>query len=525
MRHLGALALLLCLGRGALWAEEPAHLAARLEGATQALIQGLEAHAAWCGQKRAYGKRDEAYERLLEWAPEHEEARRWLRYERDEKGLWRQRSTYRRPTNPSKAVIQEADAALEALIETWRTAQVAACLAAQGMNERLTAEGHLAALLTRFPAAPEIAEAERRTLILLYRDALEAGLLEEVRRVGARLGDRWPLDIEVRATLGEVAHQDLWLLAESARTLRDASGLKGQVAAALEQAAAQVASSAPTPVEAGIDLPWAQAHATPAVRTAGTAKAPVLSHLAALAQAAGPVLEAVLGAPSARRAGFTAYAFSEPEELDRFLAAYPVVANPTLEQRKALQLSLVWADGRTMAIDGVVPVGQYDLCVNTLLNQLLSDSLLDGADLAGWQAEGIVRYLAYLMTGTRFSVQMSTDRYAGGETAARAVPASEDAWLVAALKLAESLPQLDLLLLLGKGLDALTASDATLAYAFSVYLIEGHPGLLRPFLLSVHKSANADKAAREILGMPMSIVEHRFRRWLSEVATPGANER
>ncbi len=525
MRRLGTLTLLLCLGTSGLRAEEPNDLAARLVAASPALIECLEAHAAWCAQKKAYGKRDEAYERLLEWAPEHEEARRWLRYERDDHGLWRQRSSYRRPTNPSKAVIQEADTTLATLIETWRRAQVAACLTADDLNERLAAERRLAALLTRFPAAPEIAEAERRTLILLYRDALEAGLLEEVKRLGTRLGDRWPLDIEVRATLGEVVHNDVWLLAESARTLRDASGLRGRVAAALEQAAAQVTSSAPTQVEAGIDLPWAQAYAAPAVRTAGTAGAPVLSRLATLAEAAGPVLDAVLGAPSVRRAGFTAYAFAEPEHLDRFLAAYPVVANATLEHRTSLQLSLVWADGRTMAIDGVLPVGQYDLCVNTLLNQLLSDSLLDGADLAGWQAEGIVRYLAYLMTGTRFSVQMSTDRYAGGETAARAVPASEDAWLMAALKLTESLPQLDLLLLLGKGLDALTAPDATLAYAFSIYLIEGHPGLLRPFLLSVHKSANADKAAREILGMPMSIVEHRFRRWLSEVATPGANER
>jgi hypothetical protein len=139
--------------------------------------------------------------------------------------------------------------------------------------------------------------------------------------------------------------------------------------------------------------------------------------------------------------------------------------------------------------------------------------------------EGAVRYLAYLLTGTRFTVGVAAGRYASGETAPRAVPASEDAWLMAARDLLAAKDPPDLRLLLGKGLDSITAPEATLAYALAVYLLEGHPGLFAPFALSVRKTSDAERSAREVLGTSLPVLGHRLRRWLDEVAREGRNER
>ena len=55
------------------------------------------------------------------------------------------------------------------------------------------------------------------------------------------------------------------------------------------------------------------------------------------------------------------------------------------------------------------------------------------------------------------------------------------------------------------------------AYAFAVYLLEGHDGVAAEFVAALAKTADADKACLEVLRRPRPVVEHRLKRWLDEV--------
>jgi len=506
--------------------EEPAGgLAARLEGLRLDLVRGLEEHARECARKKALGKRDEAWALVLDLEPDHEEARRWLRYKRDAEGVWKQASHYRRPSNPDRAVAARCDEARDALVRAWRSGVVAACETAQGMSDLRAAEARLSEMAERHPGLEDLDAARRAVWLAIHVEAGARGCLEDLDRAADALRSRFPEDLVVRARLGEVPVEGVWLLVESQRTLAETAGLRAAGTEALARAKQRIAPVEPTDLERRLELPLSHPQAGEHVRTAGTAPDEVLAHLAALGDALGPLLERALGRPTVRRQRLSVNAFAQSEHLDAFLAAYPVVENPTLTRRKELALSVVWADGSTLAIDAVPAVAQYDLCVHTLLNQTLSDTLFGGADLSGWEAEGPVRYLAYLLTGTRFTVGVAAGRYATGEASPRAVPASEDAWLMAARALLAKADPPDLRLLFGKGLDAITAPEATLAYALSVYLLEGHPGLFAPFALSVRRTSDADRSAREVLGVSLPVLGHRLRRWLDEVAREGKNER
>jgi hypothetical protein len=235
-------------------------------------------------------------------------------------------------------------------------------------------------------------------------------------------------------------------------------------------------------------------------------------------QAAGPLFEHALGTAPVRRKGLTIYVFSEKGQLEVFLAKYPVVDNFSLQQREALGLDLVFPDGYSMAVKANPPDAQLDLVVNTVFNQLFSDTLLDGNSTQGWHAEGISRYLAFRLAGTRLSINLAS-RYGTGAKD-REVPGSEDAWLANAHGLLRRTADVGLALMLGKGIDAFESRDAIVSYAFAVYLLEGHPGLAGLFVRTQARTADVDRACREILGAPLPVVEHRFRTWLDEVTAP-----
>ena len=95
------------------------------------------------------------------------------------------------------------------------------------------------------------------------------------------------------------------------------------------------------------------------------------------------------------------------------------------------------------------------------------------------------------------------------------MPESGDPWLLKAR--AHVAKGADLRLLLGKGVDVFSVRDSMVAYAFAVYLLEGHRGVAADFVTALAKTADADKACLDVLGLPRSVIEHRLKRWLDEV--------
>lgn len=469
----------------------------------------LAAHAAWCAKKKLYGKRDEAYERLLAFEPDHKEARKKLKYKRGDDHAWVQNPRYKRARNLAKKGQAEADATLAAILEAQVTGLLALCGSAETIPQLLWARSTLAGLHSTYPGRSDIAPIER-TLALRYHAATkDKALVKEMVETEDWLRERYGTDLAVRDALGEVTRDDLWLLRESARTLEQVAGLDATIAAARK--VAPTASDA-TKAEAKIELPWSQAVATKHVRVAGTADPKEMVKVATACEAAGALFEQALGTAPAWRAGLTVYLFAKKDERATFLKGFPTVDNVTLKHQD--KLDLVYADGQTLVVRALQARGQLDLAVNEILNQMVADTFLGSETPLAWHAEGISRYLAWKLTGTRMAINVS-GKYAG-DAQDRAVPDADAKWLVKVRAQLAKKPA-GLQLLLGKGTDAFGARDALVAYGFAVYLIEGHDGLAGEFLKLHYKTKDVDRGCRDLLGMPRAVVEERLLRWLDEV--------
>lgn len=508
------LLLLLAGATGPARASELTDARAALEGKT---AEALDALATWCTKKRLFGKRDETYALLLEFDPEHEAARKKLRYTKDENGAWVQDPKFKLGTNWSRSALPEHEKRLAAILDAYRAGQLALYARASSIADLLWARRELTAYMHRYPEDERPGPLLRNVGMKYYEAARDRGLVQEMVETASQLRALHPEDVDVRTALGETKHEGRWMLLESARYLSDAAGLDAVVERTLRRMG-RPKTAEPREVEAKIALPWKPGAATADVRAMGTVEEEHLRKIATRCQAAGPLFEAALGAAPSRRAGLTLYVFGEKGELDSFLAGYPVVDNPSLQQREKLKLDLVYVDAYGMALKANPPDAQLDLAVNTVLNQVFSDTFLGSEDCRGWHAEGISRYLAFKLLGTRLSINV-VGRYAG-QGGDRHVPESKEDWLAYAHGLLSRSEHVGLALMLGKGVDVFDVRDAVVSYAFAIYLLEGHEGLAAPFVRAVVRTADVDEACREILGMPLPVLEHRFRTWLEQVTEP-----
>ena len=93
MRHLAPLLLLLGLAvpARAETAEEDRRAAAT------ALVARLQDLAKWCHDEKLFGARDRTYGVILHFAPDHSDARAWLKYVKAKNGVWKQDPRYKEP--------------------------------------------------------------------------------------------------------------------------------------------------------------------------------------------------------------------------------------------------------------------------------------------------------------------------------------------------------------------------------------------------------------------------------------------
>lgn len=497
-----------------------------LEDARASLEKDLAAAlvdlAGWCTKKRLYGRRDAAFEVLLEVDPDHAEARKRLKYKKDEAGGWVQSPAYKPATNWKRDLVPESEERLAKIQADHLTALLQLYGRATALTDLLWARREVEALQGRYPADARLPKLLRTLVLRYYRHVAEKGLVNEMDGAAAFLRTHYPRDVEILGALGEVDYKGVRMLTETATTLKRGRDSATAARAALEKIELQPAKLDAD--EAKIKLPWTAGVATSDIRVVGTAKAEELRAVATHVQAAGVVFEGALNVPPSRRKGLTLVVLAGEGEDDTFVEAYPVEDNPSLQQRKKIGLDLVYLHGYAMLLRKNPADAQIDLAVNTVLNQIFSDTFLEYGAPRGWHAEGISRYLAYLLLGTRLSINV-VGKYAGqGE--GRNVPGSKDSWLANAKAQLAKNKRVGLQVLLGKGVDTFSARDAVVAYAFAVYLIESQGKLVAPFLQSHVRTSDVDKAAREILGMPRTVLEHRFVRWLDEIiAARSADDR
>jgi hypothetical protein len=227
LRLLTILALLTCLTAVPAQREEEAPEPERAEEVWRRLADEMSPHVArLMSYARANKLHHEAHslaEVLLQFSPDHEEARKLLKYRRKRGGEW-ERGFYRKPNKKSSKLSPEFEL-------RWQTAK-------QGFVDRAVA------LLEREEAPPD-AMLRRQIVHTLVAMSPES---ERIRKLG-----------------GEVKFDGRWLLQESVTALRRRKELRDEVREALEKAPAPRAYEI-SALTKKLGAPWKVALRTDKVR-------------------------------------------------------------------------------------------------------------------------------------------------------------------------------------------------------------------------------------------------------------------
>lgn len=485
--------------------------------AVAAHAEQLAALAAWCQKKGLYAVRDEVYETLLDYDPEHTQARKRLKYKQVD-GAWVQSERYKRPKNFKPQHLPTYEARRAEVDAAFAEALAAVFAACRSPVELAWAE-NVAARWARTRPEDPAPKAARRTLAMRRYEALwTAGRAEEMAEVASALRETFPVDGAIRELLGERAHGERWLLKETVTAKARRATLEQAAKRALE-ATEGIAAAELAKTDYMLGLTGLSALESEHIRAVGTIGEEALRAYVIAMQGAGPFFQQAVGTAPVRRKTLVSYLLAKPDELDALLDRYPGLDPKFAEQQKQHGLHVFWADGRTLCAGPIPPEAQRELCLGVLFMVFLADTWFGvDAPMPGWLDEGIARHLAFLMTGTRFGIAVG-GRYGGKDpTVARNVPDAHGNWLKAAQARLGKLPSWDLRLLLGKGIDAYTARDSMIAYVLAVYLLEGRPDDVTAFLERLGKGEDPGLASRGALGMPLPILEHRLRRFLAEIA-------
>lgn len=532
------LGLWLVSGTAAPADEKPAQRALeQLAAAEASYVADLDALAGEAAKRLAYKLRDEIFEHLLLFRPDHEDARRWLKYKRDdESGEWVRKSKYRRPRNSRAKAARELTERFRERFERFLLTDVsgvlaevdtaAACPALEQALYRLRdIEQHRLAVIAA-DGAPIDDEAERpkAELVPRVRKAFRLHRYQLARTWGAAgpyraarnlLRTAYPEDAEVRKTIGEVKNdKGAWVLAA---TVRGMAQRKAWIALR-KRLAEQGPAPKPVPLdgdEIGASMPGMLAVKTKHIRVTGTGEVKRLARIAQDMEVAGPMFKAIVGRAPKRREGMTAFAFALPEEIDTFLERYPKSRPELLAARKKLGLDITWMDGRRMVVRDVPEDAQVDLCMGLLLRMFVSDTYTWKGVLPGWIDEGLSRYITFRTSGTRLSIAVA-GRYKPAGGTGRNVPGSKDKWLLSARAYAKGLNEKRLHLVLGQSVEAYTAPQAVMAYALCTYLAECHPGSLDKILELRAKNTGLDQTIRATTGLPLGVMLVEWQQWLNE---------
>ncbi len=442
--------------------------------AVATLVTDLAELADWCNGQSLFLERNTIYELLLEFDPDHDRARKMLKYRRNRDGQWERSDTYREPTNRGEDGLDE----------------VAARRAAIGRRFSDTLHG----LLSR------------------YRDDVDRSDRQRVERDVLRVDSADPV---TRASRGEVPAGDAWLLAETVRGQTRRVELRRFVAEALANAP-EPQDSPVGPAEAELGVEWAHVVDTEAVRVLGTGERAEVVRVARINHAVGDVFRAALDSSTKHYAGYTIYLLGDEAEKRAFLERHPAV---TPENRDYL-MSLVGTGipGTANVVQWQAdPLARVDGIVRHTFGGFLRDSYGISVE-HGWVWEGVGIYLTWRVLGTRLTWYVQPEDYEldGGVSLRPLLHVPGANWTDEAYKMLRSKKRPDLRDVLGRTVSELRVQDMLYAYAVAAYLLEGRPGEAPGLLRRIGEGQEPEVAFEEALGIDLDELPDRIVRWLSE---------
>jgi hypothetical protein len=483
--HQTALALAVCLlllGRvPARAGPDASALDEAWAGRVQRLVKDLEGVAARCGDAKLFRTRNDIYERILDFDPDHATARKWLRYRRDASGAWVRPGTYKPPRNMGKSGLKDALAALDAA-------------------GNALADDALALLSAGLAGTTKAARAR------IVREALRVA------------PDRRELRLANRETQ---TAEGGWILEETARAITRHKELVTGAARAVDEAPAPERAR-PTREENATLLRWNGILQGKHVRLMGTPNPAELERCERCAEACFGLWRSAFGSDAPPSPGFTMYVLRSGEERLQILKNHPD-SNPEYAAYATARTSSWFPKTRRTWMMSPSASVRLEWCVRQALGWML------GAEFGvkgrvGWAFEGFGLYLSHLITGTRQTYFVQRTRYNGRKPVAKddlwtrlRQPGAD--WRAEARTLLASGERPDLRLLLGKGVNTMTTEEMLYSYVLAAYCLEGHGERAGRLLHAVGKDRmTPGDALRKALDMDVDDLEARVARWLDETA-------
>jgi hypothetical protein len=448
-----------------------AHAAAR-----RALVERLEALAAWCAKNELYLDRNLAYELILRFEPDHRDARKWLKYVRRD-GSWVRLAEYAPPRNRNpKAEPEYAEL--------------------RGALARKFADEVIAALETEGAGWPKVARE------LAIGDVLAVNPDEE----------------RARALNGEVRVDGRWLPAEVVA----GAARREDLARAAREALAGVPE--PRSVEIGQDaqllVAWTDAVETETWRVVATTGLEEARKAAVIATATLPLFEACFGVAVEPRAGQVYYLMASQADFRCVLERHPR-CEP--EFRKfARDAGSSWLP-RTAIL--VAHNAQAGTRLEQAARQPTGALLLRGFGITpdhGWAYEGIGLYLTELLTGRHTTYTVQPSDYARDDRRESAALFSKirqpDAdWFEVARQLVRDRKSPDLVDLMSKDVNLMDAADLVLSYVLGAYLLETQADRTPDLLRAIgEKKIPFHEAVPQVFGLEVPALQERVEKWLAE---------
>jgi hypothetical protein len=446
-----------------------------LSSARADLVEDLEALAKWCTRKSIIGARNRVYEIILRYAPDHEKARMWLRYEkRDDK--WVRTRKYREPRDRNTAALPEFERRLRAL--------------GAGFKVRMFA----------YAQDKAVAVATRRAILT---DILALA----------------PDDEEVRTANGEVRVDGRWLLQESLTARKRRRRMVQFATKALESVPAPRRDQL-DPYERGLGIRWTGALRGRWWRFAGTAGLREMTDALEFAEASAAFVAAAIPDETPERSltlawlkriGAGVYYFGDPEDGRQFVMRHRAFSNR--DRKFALQLGGTWVPKTwTAAIWSSTRELRLDATTRDAIQVLMRARY---GRTKAWVQEGFGFYLSWYLVGTRLTYYVQQTRYAQQDEWDEATAPHAD-WLRIARALRAKGRPTDFRFLIGKNLNQLTLEDVIHAHSIAAYMIEGHPRRVSAFLAEYGADGDIDKALEHVYGLTLATMEERLARWLVE---------
>ena len=442
----------------------------------EGLVARFKEHAEWCKKKKLWLQRALAYEAVLQFAPDDEEAHRGLGHKKQRDGSWAE-GKRAKPVDRSKRDLEEAEARWKAISEPFVTAL--------------------------------------RSLYERGEDELPVPVKDRI------IADVLAVDPESEWARGlryEVKHEGAWVMMEvaSAAVRRDELlKLEAKTRKELKPAAVKELSA----LETGLELSFTAAMERGGVRVVGTVTEEELHTCSENLRVARTLLREYVGSQCAYSSDFTYFLLKSSSEQAAFLSKHPMVDETDRTFFLALESATLkgarhfgsWSDSDARRLDSACRQG-------------ISNLLYHGHQITtkeGWASEGVGLYFTHKVTKTHLTWFVSPSRYMSADDDAtfRTKLSRRDVdWLDEARILLgeDKLPKFHTVV--GRDVNRLSTEDLLVCNAAIAYFVEGRPGVLPKILKKLGRGRTAHEIFLEELGLDLRQFDERMRKWLVETA-------